>query len=356
MTGVPVLQVVTSTDRRGAETFAVELAPRLVDRGFAVETVALRPGHGAGLDLPVLGRSALAPSTLGQLRDKARAAAVVVAHGSTTLPACAIALVASRTPFVYRNIGDPTHWSKDPIRRWRTAAFLARARRVVALSDAAARTLSEQHHVRAHRLDVIPTGVSAARFPEITTSERAAARAALELPDNAVVALAIGALSPEKQVDLAIAAVAESAEIDVLVVVGDGPERVRLEELARRVAPDRIRFLGALGDPRTAYAAGDLVVLTSRTEGLPAVLIEAGLAGLPVVATDVGYVRDIVLDGQTGMLTPPSDLNALRVALDSAGALTTTARDLAPTHCRNRFDLDTVVADRWAAVLERVSA
>jgi glycosyltransferase involved in cell wall biosynthesis len=157
-------------------------------------------------------------------------------------------------------------------------------------------------------------------------------------------------------VGLAIEAVAAAPEVGTLLVAGEGPQRPGLEALAQRIAPGRVRFLGSVADPRAAYAASDVVVLSSRTEGLPAVLIEAGLAGLPVIATDVGYVRDIVIDGETGFLVPPDDAEAMSAALQRAPSLRNSARAPARSHCIEHFDLDTVVADAWAAVLRRVLA
>ncbi|MGI9119623.1 MAG: glycosyltransferase, partial [Acidimicrobiales bacterium] len=107
-TKVPVLGVVVSTQRRGAEVFATDLAAALEARGLGVRTVALAPGaDGARLDLPTLGRSRSGPRALQALRAQSRRYEVVVAHGSHTLPACALSLIGGRTPFVYRNIGDP---------------------------------------------------------------------------------------------------------------------------------------------------------------------------------------------------------------------------------------------------------
>jgi glycosyltransferase involved in cell wall biosynthesis len=97
------------------------------------------------------------------------------------------------------------------------------------------------------------------------------------------------------------------------VVVGEGD---RLPEL-RASAPANLRFLGWRGDVETVYAASDLVVLTSDNEGMPVSLIEAALSGVPAVATDVGSVREVVLDGRTGWLCPP-DVTALTSAVDEA--------------------------------------
>src|SRR5262245_37687732 len=124
------LHVVTSTDRRGAETFGVMLRDALAARGHRGDVVALVPGRGdRPLPIPALGRSRVSPRALLRLRRLCRRAGVVVAHGSSTLPACAAATALTGTPFVYVNIGDPRYWSSTPTRRLRVRFLLGRAAR-----------------------------------------------------------------------------------------------------------------------------------------------------------------------------------------------------------------------------------
>lgn len=97
-----------------------------------------------------------------------------------------------------------------------------------------------------------------------------------------------------------------------LVIVGDGPERPALEAAAR---DDRIRFAGARDDVPDLLAASAVFVLSSRSEGLPISVLEAMAAGLPVVASDVGGLREQVVHDETGLLVPPADARALADAL-----------------------------------------
>jgi glycosyltransferase involved in cell wall biosynthesis len=99
-----------------------------------------------------------------------------------------------------------------------------------------------------------------------------------------------------------------------LVVAGDGPARTRFE----RELGDTGVFLGSVAYERmpAVYAAIDALVLPSHTEGLPRVILEAGAAGLPVVATRVGGVPEVVRDGETGLLCPPKEPRKLGEALD----------------------------------------
>ncbi|HWH36043.1 MAG TPA: glycosyltransferase family 4 protein [Acidimicrobiales bacterium] len=348
-----VLQVLASSQRRGAEVFATDLGRALTGRGLDVRSVALVPGgHGAALDVAHLGTRALSPSTLGRLRAEAAGVAVVVAHGSRTLPACALGLLGRPVPFVYRNIGDPGYWSASPGRRLRAGLLLRRARAVAALWPGAAGELSRRYGVPASRIHVIPNGVPAGRFPLVEEPHRLAARRALALAPGGAVAVFVGSLTPEKDVGVAIRALVHLDGVE-LVVAGDGPERAGLEALAAAVAPGRVRFLGVAAEPASVLAAADVLVLPSRSEGMPGVLIEAGLSGIPVVATAVGGVAEVVVDGQTGRLVPPADGRALAAAvtevLEAPGALVAAAR----RRCLDRFEL-TSVASAWTHLLEEV--
>jgi len=101
-----------------------------------------------------------------------------------------------------------------------------------------------------------------------------------------------------------------------LVIVGDGPNREQVQdELAARSLGGRVRLLGERDDVSHLLADADVFLLASRSEGLPLSVIEAMAAGLPVVASDVGGLRELVRDGETGTLVPPGDPVALADAL-----------------------------------------
>ncbi|MGH8824601.1 MAG: glycosyltransferase family 4 protein [Jiangellaceae bacterium] len=339
-----------SNRRRGAEVFAADLAAELERRGFAAPAVALAATtERNALPVRALGRSPLGASTLRALRREAVAAGSVVAHGSRTLPACAAALAGTGVPFVYRSIGDPRAWSSRGTRRWRTTALLRRPRLVAALWPGAADALIAQHGVPPERIRVIPNGVPVERCPVVGDAARQEARDLLDLPAEVPVVVSVGSLSEEKDVGAAVAAVGGLPGVHLLVV-GDGPDRGVLVAQAARDAPGRVHFAGTLPGAFLALAAGDAVVLPSRTEGMPGVLVEAGLCGVPVVATRVGAVAEIVVDGETGVLVAPGDVaamtNALRCVLADDGAMGLAAR----AHCLARFEIRTVGA-AWADLL-----
>lgn len=299
--GVEILQVTTSTQRRGAEVFALQLGEELQRRGHGVTTVALSASADPErLPFEPLGRRRFDRRGLIRLVGLARAHEVVVAHGGASLVPVAVAGLLSRRPSVYRNIGDPSFWGGVRGADLRIGWPLRRATAVVALYDRAGRFMTDRYRVDRRRISVISNAVDADRFPRRDPIRKAAARATLGVPEERPVLGYLGALSEEKRAEWAIDLVAR-LDGATLVVAGDGPQRAQLQarvsaggtELA-----DRVRFLGPISDPASFLAALDVLVLPSRTEGVPGVLVEAALVGVPVVATDVGGVSEVL--GCTG--------------------------------------------------------
>jgi len=100
------------------------------------------------------------------------------------------------------------------------------------------------------------------------------------------------------------------------LIVGDGPERARLEALTEQLGlKGRVIFLGFRDDLPRIYADCDATALSSDNEGMPVALIESLAAATPAVATDVGETREVIRDGESGFVVPPSDPEALAGAL-----------------------------------------
>jgi len=157
-------------------------------------------------------------------------------------------------------------------------------------------------------------------------------RRKLGLNDSSKVVSMIGRLSSEKGhrylLKGASQILARFPETHFLIA-GEGPERDRLESLATSLGIDHtVSFLGYRSDVATIMAASDVVVLASLTEGCPNVLIEAMSLGRPVVATAVGGVPEIVRHGETGLLVPPRDANAIARAVLEFLSNSTQARQL----------------------------
>ena len=323
--------------------------------GYQVRTVALSPGTSDNqLPVAALGSRPYGIGTLRSLRAALRAVDVTIAHGSKTLFAVVAAGGRGQNPFIYRNIGDSWYWARTPLRRWRVRVAMRRAAAIASVWPGAARHLSQHFGVPARKIVVIPNGRPPERYGPPDARQRQAARARLIQEPSGPIAICLGALSPEKRVDLAIEAVAELTDIH-LVVAGDGPERARLEALARRIAPGRVEFCGSVADSAEVLAAADVLVLASETEGLPGVLVEAGMVGVPVVATAVGGVPEVVIPGRTGVLVPPGDALAIQKGITEALASRERYGQAARDHCLRNFDIHTTSV-HWDRLLRDVAA
>ena len=132
-----------------------------------------------------------------------------------------------------------------------------------------------------------------------------------------------------------------------LLLVGDGPLRAEMEGMARELGiSGRVRFAGIRDDVMGLLRISDLFVLSSHFEGLPISVLEAMSSGLPVVATDVGGVRDLVLDGKTGYLVLPGDMNGFAHAILKMASSRERARELGAAgreRVRNEFSISSTV-------------
>jgi glycosyltransferase involved in cell wall biosynthesis len=163
---------------------------------------------------------------------------------------------------------------------------------------------------------VIPNGVDADRF----ISAGPADLAQFGIPAGSRTVLTVGRLDPQKGLgDLIEAAslVAPRVPQAQFLIVGEGPERSRIErDIAARRLGDRVHLAGWRADIPAIMVAGSLLVLSSHWEGLPNVVLEAMAAGLPVVATRVEGVDELVIEAQTGLLVAPRSPKQLAAAIE----------------------------------------
>lgn len=352
-----VLQIVTDRDRRGAQVFALDLHHGLKERGVTVETVALSEGRqGDLLEIESLGPSRRSLATLRALRARAQKYDIVIAHGSSTLFACAVSLAFTGIPFIYRQISDPLFWAATWPRRLRVAVTIRRAAAIVALSESTAGVLVDHYWLSPDSIAVIPNAVPVGNFHVASEEERLLARERMGLPCSRPVLAYVGALAEEKGVNLVIECVGEIDQASALVV-GAGPERSRLNQLAKRIAPGRVVFTGPLDETLDAFSAADILLLPSLGgDSMPAVLIEAGLCGLPAISTPVGAITDIVVDGKTGAVVPIGDLAALISATRELLAKPAKRRSMgeaALEHCRSQFTIE-VTTSQWLKLVMSV--
>ncbi len=187
------------------------------------------------------------------------------------------------------------------IRRVASRVAARRAAAVVAVGDRSAAEIERLLRLPAGTVRTIRNGV-----PDVGPDA--------DGPPGGTAVGSVGRLDPEKGFETLVRALpALQAEA---VLVGDGPDRARLERLAADLGvADRLTVTGWDEHPRRHLASFAVFCLPSRSESFPLTIVEAMLAGLPVVATDVGSVSEAVLDGETGLLVRPDDPDALAAAL-----------------------------------------
>lgn len=183
---------------------------------------------------------------------------------------------------------------------------------IIAISELQKRELTEVHEIcPAEKVSVVPLGFDLDPFRAKRTTDRETTRKKFGLlPDEIAVAI-VGRLAPIKNhtyfLDVAEAILERTHQKLKYFIVGDGPEREAIENRAAKINarfPNAIQLTSWITDIGSFNAGMDIVCLTSKNEGTPVSLIEAQAAGIPVVSTEVGGVRDIVLEGETGFVVP----------------------------------------------------
>ncbi|HKD08438.1 MAG TPA: glycosyltransferase [Bryobacteraceae bacterium] len=149
-------------------------------------------------------------------------------------------------------------------------------------------------------------------------NRQAETRRAFGIPPDRKVILIVGRLSREKD-HLTLLAATKRTQATLpahLVIVGEGPERVRIEERIRHLGlQNEVTLTGQQNSAAPFYGIADLAVLSSLSEGSPNALLEALACGVPAVATRVGGIPEIVRDGETALLVPPGDVSAMTSAM-----------------------------------------
>jgi glycosyltransferase involved in cell wall biosynthesis len=260
------------------------------------------------------------------VRAAARGADVWNAHFALYALPCLVVPSVRRLPLVVTFHGP---WAEEfvangsrpgwrvELKRWVERLVYRRAVAFVTLSEAFKQVLVDQFGVAADRVHVEWPGVDLDRF---SPGDRAAARRALGLDEQAWVAVTVRRLVPRMGLDALLEAWASiSGDGDVLLVVGDGEERAALEATAERLGcAASVRFLGPVGDEALtdAYRAADVSVVPSvALEGFGLVVLESLACGTPVIGTAVDGLREVLDRVDPDLVVAPGDVSALAARL-----------------------------------------
>jgi L-malate glycosyltransferase len=332
--------------RRHVET----LAAALPERGFEVAVAApagMEIGAPSARFCIELGDRPRPASDLGALRGLRQAARewrpdLVHAHGVKAALLALGSRLPGRPPVVvtFHNL-----WHGGPLTLPLRLVTL-RAAAAVAVSEAVREHLAA-HGIRPRELAVIPNGLDLAAFSAGPPPP----------PDRPFTAAFLGRLTEEKGVRVLLEAarlVPEAPEVRLLVA-GDGPLRPAVEAEARREG-SRLEYLGHQHDVRSIYHAADAVLMPSLSEGHPLTALEAMACGLPLVASRIGGLAEIVVEEETGLLVPPGDSAALADAVRGLASDRDRARALGAAG-RRRVEAEYGVErmlERLIGVYERV--
>jgi glycosyltransferase involved in cell wall biosynthesis len=355
---VTVAQIVRSLEVGGGEMLAAQLAERLDRRRFRPVLFCLQEAgwlarelEGRGVRVVCFGAGEGAkPGLVGRLCRALRVERVEVAHCHNRMPLlyAGLAAVAVRTPALVMTKHGMTFW-----RGWRQAPlarFVLRRAVSVAVSDEVHSAIVAGGWAPAARVRTILNGVDPERY--CPGRGREAARRALGWTGDEFVVGIVARLAPEKDHANLVRGFAQFARATPrarLAIIGDGPLRAALEaEAAGRRLGDRCRFLGERRDVPDLLPGLDLFVLSSTREGTPLTLLEAMAAGLSAVTTAVGGMPAVVVEGETGLLVPPGEPEALASAFARLAADPEARRRMGAAGRRRvveRYSLDRMTRD-----------
>jgi glycosyltransferase involved in cell wall biosynthesis len=359
-----VLWLLDSMNAGGAENLAATFA-RNVDRKRIEPTIAWLASIDGNATAPLLASTGVATHEFAahSLRDLAafrRLLAFIsdgrfdVIHSHLTYASIwgTIAGRISRVPSVATLHAAPPATGRAARARDRLMRFVLDrwSSCVIAVSASLRTAYLAEGGLRPRKVVVLHNGIEPGRFETGWTSERL--HEEFGIPTQTPVVVTVSVQRPGKGIETLIDAAAAVPQAHFLVV-GDGPLRAEWEQLSRsRGLAGRMTWTGHRHDVASLLPGCDLFALPTKADAFPTVLLEALAAGLPVVASRVDGVPEIIEDGATGLLVTPGDAGALAraiAALLGDERRRTTMRDAARSTVRGHFSVDS-----WIAGLESI--
>lgn len=352
----------------GAEAQTVHLATGLAERGHEVRLVSILPtrAHASSLaahGIPVahVRLDGRVPASVAAIRDGVRAlrdwtpdALVSFVYQSNIMGRVAGRLAG--VPVIVSSIRNESFGGRTRERLMRLTDPLATITTTNSAGVAAA--MVDRGVVPRGRIRVVPNAVDTDRFTPGDDEARAEARRRLEQPEERFCWLGVGRLEPQKAWADAITALAGLPAGQHLSIVGEGPDRPALQaQVAAQGLGDRVRLLGHRADVDHLLRGADGLVLSSHWEGLPNVVAEAMASALPVVATDVGGVRELISDPELGVVVPTHDVDALRRGMAQVAAADPADRATMGKRAREAIVAGfgrAEVLDRWETLLREL--
>jgi glycosyltransferase involved in cell wall biosynthesis len=269
----------------------------------------------AGINVHHLGRGKFDPFTLLDIVSLIRKESIdlIHAHGYGSANFGRVAGVLCQVPVMLHAHDEDSQY---PWYQSFLDAPLSRfTHRVIAVSSAVKESSVKKRKVKHKQVVVVYNGIPLGEFIQSSPEGIATQKRAFGIGENAPVIGTVARLREEKGVEYLLRSMPSILSVfpdTVCIVVGDGPLRESLEELSRGLGIDRnVLFTGFWQDLPDIVSIFDLQVIPSLTEGFPLAVIEAMAMRKPIIGTDVGGMKEVVRESETGLLVPPRDPDSL---------------------------------------------
>ncbi len=328
---IRVLQIIDKLSMDGTNPSSctklfLDMLPRFKADQFEMKVCTLRNPDPAGvvledvgLEVFYLNKGKISPANIGAIEAliQTHRIDIVHLHGYS---AANFGRIAARRQGIKNVVHEhailklqPHQYLADWLLRQKTDA-------AIAVSPAVREFMIHGRHVPAEKIQVIGNGIDTAQFEEPSSDKIARMKQKYGIPSEKKIIGTLTRFRAEKGNRYLIEAMPEIHEAHpevVCVLFGEGPLRAELEKLATDLhVQQQVLFPGFVSDIYNAYYMFDVIVIPSVSEGFGLALVEAMAAGRPVVASQVGGMKDIIEDGKTGLFVPPADAGAIAQAVN----------------------------------------
>lgn len=317
-----ILQLVTKRQYRGAEVFAANLSSELIKFGHEVLLVGLYKNehnilvvpHAQNLDLVSKKNGSFSPAVVKKLTELIRTTKpdVIQCNGSDTLKyMVAASFFLPKIPILYRNISIISEWMYGYPKKILYNQVFQRISHVSSVGNEAIEDFISTFHFPREKTSVIRRGIPIKKIDPVSARKKLVSKLGLAKEDRIVIH--IGNFCSEKNHAFLIDIFSKlriSHPHLKLVCVGDGVLFPAIKkEIEQKQLEDTVFLLGFRKNIPRLLAASDCCVLSSKVEGVPGVILEAAVQSKPSVATNVGGVKEVLIDGETGFYINNFDQN-----------------------------------------------
>lgn len=330
-----ILIVDTYPVRRGAQIFVAELSDRWREQGHLIKKIYLYHNslakanlelHVGDEVLPFHSNSILekVPTFQPRLSRKLKSSVlafepdIILLNGSRTLKYGAILKLSlgNKIPMISRVIDDPTYWNAGPLQLlYYKKIIIPALDAAIGVSNSSIQAMRNHYNFNKHTT-VIHRSLNERKFVNVLT--RSEARSHLGIDEGAEVLLFVGSISRQKRPDRFLeifSRIAVKRPKLKGLMLGDGPDLPQIQQQISCLP--QLNHYGSVDDVSPFFAAADILVLTSDTEGLPGVVLEAAWFAVPSVASSVGGIRECIQDQLTGRIIGQNDLDGFDKAIEA---------------------------------------